>query len=133
MKQTADMHRPPGYEDLTADFSNASSSVKNVYQSGIPILAGTDANAVPAPIPHPAFGESMHDELELLVQAGLSTVDALRAATILPAQYFGLWDRGIIAPGRRADLVLLTGNPLDDITATRSIKTVWCGGVAWSK
>jgi imidazolonepropionase-like amidohydrolase len=81
---------------------------------------------VPAAISH---GISLHHELELLVDAGLSTLDALRAATSRPARYFGLADRGLIEPGRRADLVLVEGNPLQDITATRSIRRIWCGGV----
>ncbi|MGD0066728.1 MAG: amidohydrolase family protein [Streptosporangiaceae bacterium] len=115
---------PPG-----ADYAAARQSVTVMYRAGVPILAGTDANAaagVPAAISH---GVSLHHELELLVDAGLSTVDALRAATSRPAHYFGLADRGVIEPGRRADLVLIDGNPLQDITATRSIRRIWCGGV----
>ena len=94
----------------------------------MPILAGTDANAeagVPARISH---GRSLHHELELLVDAGLTTVDALRAATSRPARYFGLGDRGVIEPGRRADLVLIDGNPLQDITAVRRVIFVMKGG-----
>jgi imidazolonepropionase-like amidohydrolase len=114
---------PPG-----ADYAAARQSVSVMYRAGVPILAGTDANAaagLPAAISH---GTSLHHELELLVDAGLSTVDALRAATSRPAHYFGLADRGVIEPGRRADLVLIAGNPLHDITATRSIRRIWCGG-----
>ena len=110
------------------DYAAARDSVTVMYQAGVPILAGTDANteaAGPAPISH---GSSLHHELELLVEAGLTTVDALRAATSRPARYFGLADRGVIEPGRRADLVLIDGDPLRDITATRSIRRVWCGG-----
>ena len=114
---------PPG-----ADYAAARQSVTVMYRAGVPILAGTDANAVgvPAAVSH---GSSLHHELELLVDAGLSTLDALRAATSRPAHYFGLADRGVIEPGRRADLVLIAGNPLHDITATRSIRRIWCGGV----
>ena len=72
---------------------------------------------------------SLHDELELLVAAGLSTVEALRAVTVLPAKHFGLTDRGAIRPGLRADLVLLDGDPVADIRATRAICRVWCAGV----
>ena len=114
---------PPG-----AGYAAARRSVTVMYRAGVPILAGTDANAVgvPAAISH---GASLHHELELLVDAGLSPLDALRAATSRPAHYFGLADRGVIEPGRRADLVLIDGNPLRDITATRSIRRIWCGGV----
>jgi imidazolonepropionase-like amidohydrolase len=79
----------------------------------------------PAKVPH---GESLHDELGLLVEAGLTPVEALRAATTLPALYFGMGDRGIIAPGTRADLVLVDGDPTQDIAATRAIRGVWIAG-----
>jgi imidazolonepropionase-like amidohydrolase len=59
----------------------------------------------------------------------MSTVDVLRAATNLPAEYFGLGDRGVIGPGMKADLVLLGKDPLRDIRATRCLRRVWCGGV----
>jgi imidazolonepropionase-like amidohydrolase len=111
------------------DYSNCRETVRSCYRAGVPILAGTDANqapGVPATVKH---GESIHHELELLVEAGLSTVDALRAATVLPAKHFGLNDRGVIEPGYRADLVLLSNDPTKDIRATRSIKRVWCCGV----
>jgi len=111
------------------DYEAARMSVAEMFRAGIPILAGTDANCTPGVPFSPRHGESLHQELELLADAGLSAVDALRAATSLPAQYFGLHDRGVIAPGRRADLILLDGDPLDDIGATRNILRVWCAGV----
>jgi imidazolonepropionase-like amidohydrolase len=117
---------PPG-----ADYAHAQASVAALHQAGVPILAGTDAHAasdfLPADVPH---GESLHRELELLVGAGLSAVEALRAATVLPARYFGLTDRGAIEPGLRADLVLLDDDPVADIRATRSIRRVWFAGIA---
>jgi imidazolonepropionase-like amidohydrolase len=115
---------PPG-----ADYRHARASVGTLHDAGVPILAGTDANAsalIPANVAH---GESLHRELELLVEAGLSALDAVRAATVLPAAYFGLADRGRIAPGLRADLVLADQDPLTDISATRSIRRIWIGGV----
>ncbi|MEU6408121.1 amidohydrolase family protein [Microbispora sp. NPDC046933] len=99
-----------------------------LHQAGVPILAGTDANAQPGTPYQPPFGESLHHELELLVEAGLSQAEALRAATELPARHFGLTDRGAVTPGLRADLVLVDGDPLADISATRAITRVWCGG-----
>jgi imidazolonepropionase-like amidohydrolase len=116
---------PPG-----ADYANARASVAVLHEAGVPILAGTDANetaGIPAGVPH---GESLHRELELLVEAGLSTLEALLAATALPARHFGLTDRGAIAPGLRADLILIEDDPLRDIRATRAISRIWCGGVA---
>jgi imidazolonepropionase-like amidohydrolase len=111
------------------NYQAARDSVAELHRAGVPILAGTDANAGPGIPFSPRHGESLHDELELLIDAGLSTVEALRAATVLPAQYFGLHDRGVIQPGRRADLVLVDGDPIADIRATRQIRRVWCAGV----
>jgi imidazolonepropionase-like amidohydrolase len=102
-----------------ADYGAARACVTALYRAGAPILAGTDANAapgVPAAIKH---GESLHHELELLVDAGLSNLDALRAATSLPANHFGLLDRGVIEPGHRADLLLIGGDPTENVRATR--------------
>jgi imidazolonepropionase-like amidohydrolase len=109
----------------------AMASVNLLHSLGVPILAGTDANAspeAPANVPH---GESLHHELELLVDAGLSPVEALRAATSGPAQYFRIPDRGAIKPGFRADLLLIAGDPTEDVTATRGIAEVWCAGVRY--
>lgn len=111
-----------------ADYGAARASVTALYKAGLPILAGTDANAIPFVPFSPRFGESLLHELELLVDAGLSSVDALRAATALPAHYFALHDRGAIEPGLRADLVLIDGDPIENISATRLIKRVWCAG-----
>ena len=86
-------------------------SVAGLLKAGVPILAGSDATGLQIPpnqlVP---MGISLHQELELLVAAGLSSANALRAATSLPAKYFNLHGRGIIAPGFRADLVLVRGD-----------------------
>ena len=112
-----------------ASFDSARASVATAYRAGVPVLAGTDTNTDAEAPGSFTFGDSLHRELELLVDAGLSTIDALRAATVLPAQHFGLTDRGVVAPGRRADLVLVDGDPVHDIRAVRSISRVWCGGI----
>lgn len=91
---------------------------------GVPILAGTDLGG---PYVYPGF--SLHDELALLVEAGLSPLDALRAATLNPARFLGATDSlGTIAPGQFADLVLLDGNPLEDIRNTQQINAVMIRG-----
>lgn len=103
-------------------------SLADLHQAGVEILAGTDANAEPGapfPVPH---GESLHHELDLMGRAGLDPAEILRSATVLPARAFGLTDRGRIAPGQRADLVLVDGDPIADISATRNIRAVWCAG-----
>jgi len=99
-------------------------TIRLLRAAGVPVLAGTDA-----PNPGTAHGVSLHGELERLVQAGLTPAEALAGATSLPAARFGLDDRGTIAVGKRADLVLVRGDPTKDITATRAIVGVWKTGV----
>ncbi|HJQ41382.1 MAG TPA: CIA30 family protein [Thermoanaerobaculia bacterium] len=106
------------------DFGVAKETVRRLKAAGVPILAGTDA-----PNAGTAHGVAMHRELELLVESGLTPVEALAAATSVPAKSFGLADRGRIEKGRRADLLLVQGDPTTDITATRAIEGVWKGGV----
>jgi hypothetical protein len=95
-----------------------------LHAAGVLLLAGSDA-----PNPGAAHGASVHRELELLVRAGLSPVEALRAATAAPAAAFGLDDRGRIAPGLKADLVLVRGDATRDVMATRDLAGIWKDGV----
>jgi imidazolonepropionase-like amidohydrolase len=96
-------------------------------EAGIPLMLGTDAVGLVAP------GVSVHQELELLVQAGLSPFEALHTATVAPAEWLEESDsRGQIAVGMEADLVLLDGNPLADISATRKVSGVVTGGTWYS-
>lgn len=113
----------PRRDSAKTSFDHALAAVRALLAEGVPILAGTDA-----PNPGTAHGASIHRELELLVRAGLTPEQALAAATSASAQAFGLDDRGRIAPGLRADLVLVEGDPTRDITATRAIASIWKGG-----
>ena len=108
----------------TRSYAAAEASVKQLLAAGVPILAGTDAGN-----PGTAHGAALHRELELLVKAGLTPSQALAAGTSVPAKQFHIPDRGRIAPGLRADLVLVNGDPTKDITATRDIAAVWKDGV----
>jgi imidazolonepropionase-like amidohydrolase len=91
---------------------------------GVPILAGTDTGN---PFCFPGF--SLHEELALLVIAGLTPVEALRSATLNPAKFFGLDQTlGTIEQGKIADLVLLDANPLLDIRNTQRINAVVSNG-----
>ncbi|WP_278261273.1 amidohydrolase family protein [Nocardia sp. AG03] len=105
-------------------FANALRVARALHEAGVPLLAGTDATPFA-----PAHGSGLHRELVLLTEAGLSPTQALAAATSLPARHFGLGDRGRIAPGLRADLLLVHGDPTRDIAATQSLAEVWRRGV----
>lgn len=110
-------------------YDPARATVAAWHRAGVPILAGTDANQTAAAPASPPYGTSLHHELALLVDAGLTPVEALRSATAAAARHFGLDDRGVIAPGKRADLVLIDGDPVRDITELGNVAAVWCGGV----
>ncbi len=112
---------PKRHDDCVGAFA----SIPLLVKVGSVILAGTDAGN-----PGVSFGASLHEELELLVRCGLSSKEALRAAISVPARVWRLPDRGRIAPGLRADLLLVNGDPTEDITATRNIAKIWLSGVA---
>ncbi|TXH33736.1 MAG: amidohydrolase [Burkholderiaceae bacterium] len=98
-------------------------SVVRLAQAGIPLLAGTDAGN-----PGTLHGASLHRELALLSGAGLTPGQVLASATSVPARVFGLRDRGRVATGMKADLVLVRGDLREDISATRHIVSVWKDG-----
>lgn len=119
---------------------NSMTWVAAMHKKGIKILSGTDSNAASGVPGHTLHGQSMHDELEYLVNSIIKPDDKpevksairaqmLLAATKLPAEVFGFKGRGEIKVGNVADLVLLQGNPLDDIRNTRMIKQVWTQGI----
>jgi imidazolonepropionase-like amidohydrolase len=98
-------------------------SVRALHEAGVPLLAGTDYG-VPA--------HSLHRELELFVAAGLTPGEALRAATAVPARVMGLdADSGTVEVGKRADLLLVEGDPLADISAIRKGRWVVADGVMY--
>ncbi len=109
---------PKDSTDLSEKY--AEQTVPQLKTAHVPVLAGTDA-----PNPGTSHGVSIHRELELLVRSGLTPQEALASATSVPATAFHLNDRGVIAPGKRADLVLVKGDPTQDILATRNIVSVW--------
>ncbi len=98
-----------------------------MHRAGVLIMAGTD-------IPYSFTGFGIHDELSLLVQAGLSPMEAIQAATIQPARFLGLGAvLGTIEAGKKADLLLLQADPLEDITNSRKIVGVVAAGRYLSK
>jgi imidazolonepropionase-like amidohydrolase len=102
-------------------------TVKTLHDAGVDILAGSDAS-IPS-IGGMVHGASLHHELQLLVRAGLAPIEALRAATSVPARRFGMNDRGRIVNGARADLLLVKGDPTVNISDTLSTVAVWRQGV----
>ena len=107
-----------------SDIDRFIEAVSGLVDAGVIILVGTDVS-----VGTTFHGVSVHRELELLVRAGLSPQQALTAATSNVANAYGLADRGVIAPGKRADLLLVRGDPTTDVTATRDIISVWRGGI----
>jgi len=105
----------------------AEATVRAFYEAGNAVLVGTDANTESIPF-NPTYGESVHEELGRLVDAGLTSAEALRGAGVAAARLFGLDDRGLLLPGMRADVLLIGGDPLADISATRDIRGVWLSG-----
>ena len=96
----------------------------DIRRGGAGILAGTDGSGS-----FQVFGFNLHEELGWLVQAGLTPLEALQAATRDPARFLGREDeQGTVTEGKRADLVLLDANPLRDIANTRRIHAVVLGG-----
>lgn len=116
------------------DFKYVNDAVATMHRAGVTILAGTDSNTGDATTPFTTpYGISMHQELQLFVNAGLSTTEALTSATALPAQVWGLTDRGTIEVGKRADLLLLAGDPTANIANLDQIQQVWVRGEQFFK
>ncbi|WP_059008156.1 metal-dependent hydrolase family protein [Streptomyces specialis] len=108
--------------------SHVLDTVRALHDAGVDILAGTDAS-VPLPfLGGLAHGASVHHELQYLTRAGLTPSQALRAATSTTARRFGLTDRGRIAEGLRADLLLVDGDPTTTISDTLNTRAVWRRG-----
>jgi cytosine/adenosine deaminase-related metal-dependent hydrolase len=111
-------------ERMRESFQGLLDRVGAIQRAGVEILAGTDT---PNPYCFPGF--SLHDELALLVKAGLTPMEALQVATRNAAKFLGLLDSlGTIEPGKIADLVLLDANPLAEITNSQKINAVVTGG-----
>jgi hypothetical protein len=106
----AALQRLNRYPEFTRDVTSA------LHRAGVPLMAGTDALGFPLIAP----GSSLYRELELLQDAGLTSYEVLRTATVIPATFLGKADEfGTIAVGKRADLLLIERNPLQDLGALR--------------
>ncbi|MEU3496760.1 amidohydrolase family protein [Kitasatospora cineracea] len=103
-------------------------TVRALDAAGVDVLAGTDVSMPETFFGGLAHGASLHHELQYLVTAGLTPERALRAATATTARRFRLSDRGRIAEGLRADLLLVDGDPTTDIGDTLNTRAVWRRG-----
>lgn len=110
-------------------YAAATHALRQLAAAGVPLLAGTDTGPPTAAFGVIGYGATLHAELELLVEAGLSPTQALAAATSAPARAFGLSDRGAIRSGMRADMLLVRGDPTTDIRHTRNVVAVWKRGI----
>jgi imidazolonepropionase-like amidohydrolase len=118
-----------GYEkdftdaELKASWETQLASIRAAHARGVKLAIGTDA-----PNPECFFGASVHWEMAFFAEAGIPPIEVLRIATAEAAKAVGAYDLGVIAPTKRADLVLLDANPLDDIRNTQSIWRTVKGG-----
>lgn len=132
--------RPADYEvpeEMTAvilalarERQNALENVRRLHAAKVVILAGSDAQA------GVVHGAGLHRELALLAKAGLPPLEVLRAATLHPARFLTAREDppfGVVAPGKTADLLLVEGDPLEDLTAVSRIRQVVVRGVPLSR
>ena len=120
-EQITDVEPPSEHSQIGEKiFQKEIEIVGALHRAGIPIVAGTD-QTVP--------GHSLHRELELYVQAGFTPMEAIQAASIVPARVMGLEkELGTVEKGKRGDLILLDANPLDDIRNSRQVEYVITNG-----
>lgn len=115
-----------GTTQRSARFDVLKANVTALHRAGIPIAVGTDAGGAISTTFH---GWATWRELELLVSAGLTPIEAIKAATSTSARGLKVdADRGTIAPGKRADLVLVKGEPFRDIREIQKVERVWRSG-----
>ena len=112
---------PPAKAGQSAStFRAMEATVRVLHQAGVPIVAGTD-QTVP--------GFSLDREIELYVKAGFTPMEAIQAATLVPARAMGMEkDSGTIEPGKRGDVIVVDGNPLENISDIRKVSAVFAGG-----
>lgn len=121
LDQTEQTGMPPENTATAANYiATCIEAVRVLHAAGVPIVAGTDV-AVP--------GYSLHRELELYVKAGFTPMEAIQAATIIPARVMGIADKtGSLERGKRADILLVNGDPLSSIADLRKVDTVIVDG-----
>jgi imidazolonepropionase-like amidohydrolase len=112
-----------------AIWQNWAKIVKGLNQAGVPLMVGTDLM-----VPGIIAGYAVHDEMLIWHEVGIPAADILRSATLVPAQFMGLGDRlGSIDEEKTASMVLVRGNPLEDIRNAREIDGVFLHGKYFSR
>jgi imidazolonepropionase-like amidohydrolase len=120
----AHLERDPAQAERNArNYDILKRSVAKLGAAGAHVILGSDTG-----LEDHVFGYAEQKEIELMVQAGMTPSQVIVAATSRAAEYLGLSDRGLLAPGKRADLLVLDGNPLDDIRSTRRIAKLYLAG-----
>lgn len=109
-------------------YKNAENAVRLLHECDVQILAATDAN-IGSYAPAVEYGTSLHTEMQLLVNAGLTPSEALASATSNAAKAFGISNLGAVSEGKRAVLLLIEGRPDKEITDTAKLKQIWIDGV----
>jgi imidazolonepropionase-like amidohydrolase len=118
--------------DIPAGLKQQVGTVRKLHEAGIPIVVGTDSGNWPL-MSYFFHGPTTLREIELLGESGLSAMEAIQAATVVPARMLNLSDEiGTIQVGKQADLVIVRGNPLEDLRALRSIEWTVQRGIAKS-
>ncbi|MFI5756287.1 amidohydrolase family protein [Streptomyces sp. NPDC051569] len=112
-------------EALNRGYQVLEASLLTYVNAGVTVLMSADTGVLTQ---FPGFAE--HREIEAMVDAGMPALEAIKASTLLPARMLGLTDRGSLEPGKRADFIVLTADPLDAITNTRTIESVHIAGAA---
>jgi imidazolonepropionase-like amidohydrolase len=115
----------PGYQRNRQAYQVALKNLKKVFDAGVLVALGTDSGAFPVR----AQGFSEHLELQLMVDAGLSPLEAITVATRNACKAMDISNQGSLSPGMRANFIVLNSNPTEDIKATQSIHSIWKNGV----
>lgn len=117
----------PVYGYKKTDYDDAKKAVALLHSLDVPILVATDSSDTFF-VPQLKHGETLHKEMELLVEAGLNPLEVLQGATTKTAEAFGINEVGVIAPGMKATMVLVEGRPDQKITDSTKIVQIWVGG-----
>lgn len=125
MMETFAMGAHNGYKP--EHYQNAENAVRMLHECKVPLLSGTDAN-IGSFAPAVSYGSSMHREMQLLVQAGLTPSEVLMSATSKVAECFEIEEQGMVSVGKKANLLLVEGRPDRDMNDIKKTKQVWING-----